>query len=151
MRLKLLRLCSKPDWSAGVLIRCDLQTPQMLCSTMEDGRRKVKIAGRTRIPAGTYTIRLRTEGGLTQKYQQKFPDIHQGMLWLQDVPGFEWVYLHVGNTHEDSEGCILVGESINYETGFQGESVSAYRNLYPLIANEILGGGEVEITIEDIA
>jgi hypothetical protein len=151
MRLHLLRVCTRPDWTSGVLIRADMAKPQFLCSTMEDGHKTVKVAGKTRIPAGTYKIKLRTEGDLTRKYQLKFPDIHKGMLWIQNVPGFEWVYLHVGNTAEDSEGCILVGNSINYETGFQGESVPAYKSLYTLVANEILTEGDAELTIEDVA
>lgn len=133
------------------MIRADLAKPQFLCGTMEDTQRAVKVAGKTRIPAGTYKIKLRTEGDLTKKYQLKFPDIHKGMLWLQNVPGFEWVYIHVGNTAEDSEGCILVGNSINWSTGLQGDSVAAYKNLYVLVAHEILNDGDVEITIEDVA
>lgn len=151
MRLHMLRVCTRKDWTAGVLTRGDVMPPQFLCSTMEDGRNAVKVAGHTRIPAGTYKVKLRNEGELTKKYQLKFPDIHRGMLWLQNVPGFDWVYLHIGNTAEDSEGCILVGNSINYETGFQGDSVPAYKSLYTLVSNQILNEDDVEITIEDVA
>lgn len=151
MRLHLLRVCTRPEWTAGVIIRADVAKPQWLCASMEDGHKDVKVKGKTRIPAGTYKIKLRNEGTLTQKYTQKFPDIHKGMLWIQNVPGFEYIYIHLGNTSQDSEGCILVGNSINYDTGFQGDSVAAYRSLYTLLANEILTEGDVEITIEDVA
>jgi hypothetical protein len=151
MRLHLLRICTREDWTAGTINRADLPKPRFLCATMEDGHRDVKVPGKTRIPAGTYKVKLRNEGTLTQKYAQKFPDIHKGMMWLQNVPGFEYVYLHVGNTAEDSEGCILVGNSINFDSGFQGESVPAYRSLYTLVSSEILNGGDVEIHIEDVA
>lgn len=151
MRLKLLRICTRPEWTSGVLIRQDVTPPRFLCGTMEDTFRPLKVKGKTRIPAGTYKIKLRNEGTLTQKYAQKFPDIHKGMLWLQNVPGFEYIYIHLGNTAEDSEGCILVGNSVNWESGFQGESVAAYKSLYTLLATQILSEDDVEITIEDVA
>lgn len=151
MRLKLPRICTRDEWTAGALIRTDVPRPQFLCATMEDTYRQVKVKAKTRIPAGTYKVKLRNEGTLTQKYALKFPDIHKGMLWLKDVPGFEYIYLHIGNDHEDSEGCILVGHTINYTTGFLGESVPAYKSLYTLVANQILNEDDVEITIEDVA
>lgn len=151
MRLRLLRICTRDEWTAGVLIREDVSPPHMLCGTMEDTYRQVKVKGRTRIPAGTYKIKLRNEGTLTQKYAQKFPDIHRGMLWLQNVPGFEYIYIHLGNTADDSEGCILLGSSVNYITGFQGESVPAYRDVYTLLSNQILAEDDVELTIQDVA
>ena len=151
MRLHMLRVCTREKWTAGAMIRADVHPPRFLCGTMEDGHKDVKVRGHTRIPAGTYKIKLRNEGTLTQKYQQKFPDIHKGMLWLQNVPGFEYIYIHLGNTHEDSEGCILVGNSVNWDTGFQGDSVAAYRSLYSLVANQILNEDDVVIQIEDVA
>ena len=80
------------------------------CFGLEDEARAVKIDGETRIPAGTYPIKLRTAGNIHPKYQAKFPDIHKGMLWLQDVPGFEWIYFHIGNTDEHTAGCILLAQ-----------------------------------------
>ena len=77
--------------------------------TVEDEHRDVKVAGETRIPAGTYEIKVRPEGGMHQRYTEKFGDRHRGMIWLQDVPGFEWIYIHIGNTADHSSGCILVG------------------------------------------
>jgi hypothetical protein len=151
MRLELLRICTRPEWTAGVLVRKDVNPPRFLCATMEDTYREVKVKARTRIPAGTYRVKLRNEGNLTRKYADKFPDIHRGMLWLQNVPNFEYIYIHLGNTAEDSEGCILVGNTLNFETGFQGETVPAYKSLYTLVANQILNEDDVEITIKDIA
>lgn len=151
MELKLLRICSRDDWTGGVLHRVDLKKPEFLCATLEDERRDVKVPGETRIPAGRYEILLRHEGGLTEKYQAKFPDMHKGMLWLQGVPGFDWIYIHVGNTANDSEGCILVGNTLDLKHGMLGESVNAYKHIYPLLSQELLHGNQVFITIEDVA
>lgn len=80
------------------------------CFGLEDERRSVKVDGETRIPAGLYPVKLRTEGGIHPRYAKNFPDIHKGMLWLQDVPGFEWIYIHIGNKDEHTAGCILVAQ-----------------------------------------
>lgn len=77
--------------------------------TCEDEYREEKVSGETRIPAGAYEIKLRTAGGMHKRYTEKFGERHHGMLWLQDVPGFEWIYIHPGNTPAHSHGCILVG------------------------------------------
>ena len=76
--------------------------------TCEDEYREVKVPGKTRIPEGTYKVLLRDEGGMTKRYAEKLA-WHKGMLHLQDVEGFEWVYIHIGNTDDHTSGCILVG------------------------------------------
>jgi len=83
---------------------------RLACYTIEDTQRAVKVDGQTRIPSGTYQILLRDEGGMTKRYRNRFGDMHRGMLHLQDVPEFSWVYLHVGNTEDDSLGCLIVGD-----------------------------------------
>lgn len=102
------------------------------CYTCEDEIRGIKVPGETAIPEGTYRIKLRTEGGMHGKYAKRYP-FHRGMLWLQDVPGFNWIYIHTGNTDKHTEGCILVGtgktEPSPGEFGVSG-SRDAYERLY---------------------
>ena len=115
--------------------------------TLEDPKRDHKVWGETRIPAGRYELKLRTEGGMTQRYKHRFPDMHQGMIWLQDVPFFEWVYIHIGNTPEDTEGCILVG--MDRGKDFIGHSRNAYQLLYPAIVHKINSPRGCYLTIRD--
>lgn len=115
--------------------------------TLEDINRDVKVIGKTRIPAGTYDVKLRTEGGMHEKYLALYPE-HRGMLWLQAVPGFEWVYLHVGNTPENTDGCVLLGDSAQ-AMGRVSDSVLAYRRVYALVSNAILAGEPTSITVKD--
>jgi len=118
------------------------------CFTLEDTYREEKIDGKTRIPEGEYAVKLRTAGGMTKKYEKKYGGIHKGMLWLQDVEGFEWVYVHTGNKATHTDGCVLVGNSCNTSNGQTiGGSVAAYKKLYPRIAEAIESGEEVTITI----
>ena len=114
-----------------------------------------KVYGETRIPAGTYKLKLRTEGGYNKKYSKRFPGIHRGMLHVTDVPGFEYILIHCGNTDEHTAGCLLVGDTqennqIN-NNGFIGKSANAYKRIYPKIAQAILDNNEVFITYKNIA
>ena len=152
MKLELLRISSQKDSTNGILF--DITDGRdFLCYTLEDEARDSKIYQETRIPAGTYNITLRTEGGFHQRYSKKFPDIHQGMLWLIDVPGFEYILIHIGNTDEDTAGCILVAdgqwENISRKDGFIPSSTTAYKRIYPKIAVALVGGEEVSISIID--
>ncbi len=130
------------DFSLGTLF-VDMKLD---CFTLEDEKRTVKVWGETRIPDGTYTIKLRTVGGMHTKYSKQYP-WHKGMLWLQDVPGFEYVYIHVGNTDDDTAGCILVGDTVNIH-GRLLESKPAYERLYKLIIAAMGRGEAVTINIQ---
>ena len=78
--------------------------------TLEDTFRSEKIAGKTRIPAGTYQISfLRQDTPLTKEYRQRFSWFTYH-LELNNVPNFSNIYIHIGNTHANTEGCILVAD-----------------------------------------
>lgn len=79
------------------------------CFTLEDEHRDVKVVGETRIPAGVYKVELKNNGLFHARYSSKFPTFHQGMLQLVDVPNFTDILIHIGNTDDDTSGCILVG------------------------------------------
>lgn len=117
------------------------------CFTLEDPPHAVKVAGITGIPAGQYAIKLRTEGRLHEEYAARFPE-HRGMLWLQNVPNFEWIYLHAGNTPENTDGCPLLGDTLR-AAGRVDDSVQAYRRVYGVVSNAILAGEPVTIDVEN--
>ena len=154
MKLEVLRFSSDSDSTLGVLFDTTNER-KFLCFTLEDEFREIKISGETRIPAGTYNVTLRTEGGFNQRYNDKFgTDFNKGMLWVRDVPGFEYILIHIGNTDDNTEGCLLVGDSQNQnitENGFIGASTDAYKRIYPPIADVLVNGGQVTITYKDYA
>lgn len=117
--------------------------------TLEDEKRDVKVRGEARIPAGRYRILPRMEGGMVQRYRKRFR-WHRGMLWLQDVPGFDWIYYHVGNFDSDTEGCILVGSRAVTTPGRMAllESVPAYETFYKAVI-DAAEAGELWTTIID--
>ena len=127
---------------------------RFLCFTLEDEGRTRKVKGETRVPAGTYELKLRTVGGFHEKYKAQFGAMHQGMLWLQNVPNFEFVLIHMGNTDADTAGCLLVGNTATQNAtgrGVVGESRAAYRRIYPPIAAALAAGQKVHIEIIDRA
>lgn len=122
---------------------------QFECFTLEDPVREKKKRGVTAIPAGTYDIKLRSEGSMIKRYQAKFGETdHPGMLWLQDVPNFKWVYIHIGNTPDNTEGCILVAKTYDArQEDVVGVSTKAYKDLYPKILQALQGEDPVIIEI----
>ena len=152
MKLEVLRFSSQADSTSGLLFDVT-NGRKFLCYTLEDEKRDDKISGETRVPSGSYRVTLRTEGGFHQRYAHRFQDIHKGMLWVRDVPGFEYVLIHCGNTDEHTSGCLLVGESqesnLKKPDGFIGRSTQAYFDVYPLVSEALEQGEEVTITYID--
>ena len=150
MKLKLYRISSEADSTSGILMIND----KFECYTLEDEQRQVKVMHETAIPLGIYEIQLRTVGGFHSKYIKRFGDMHKGMLELQDVPNFQYILIHCGNTDEHTSGCILVGDSqennIVKKDGFIGSSTQAYKRIYPKIASALINNEKVTIEIVDL-
>jgi len=119
------------------------------CCGLEDGHRDVKVKKETRIPAGiVYKIEVRTVGGFHKRYSDKFPSFHQGMLWIKDVPEFEYILIHIGNYIRNTEGCYLVGTTpIMGDPLSIGSSTKAYKRFYKKVIGAALAGN---LTIEFI-
>ena len=94
----------------------------------------VKIPGRTAIPRGGYRIIL--------DWSDRFKCL---MFLLVDVPGFTGVRIHAGNTDENTDGCLLTGQT--KEEDFVGQSVAALKNLSMKILSAMLRGESVWIEI----
>ena len=99
--------------------------------TLEDAIRDVKINGETAIPYGTYKVIV----NFSQKFQRELP-------LLLNVPGFDGIRIHPGNTDHDTEGCILVG--LEFKGGdFIGDS----RKAFSLVFERIKESRETELEI----
>jgi len=114
------------------------------CYTLEDEFREVKKRGDTRIPKGTYKVGKRFS-------PSKSPKTGHDMLWIKDVPGFQYILIHTGNTEDDTEGCLIVGTRIGKLNGKRAvlDSKVAYNKIYPIISDAIDRGEEVEIIYMD--
>ena len=156
MKLEVLRISSQEDSTNGILYKVNTDgSREFLAYTLEDEDRDEKVMHETRIPSGTYRVTLRTTGGFNNKYEKRFKDIHKGMLWVRDVPNFQYILIHCGNTDEHTSGCLLVGttqtSNKQAKNGFIGRSTQAYFDVYPPIAEAIESGENVSITYIDYA
>ena len=154
MKLEVLRVSSQDDSTSGILFDVVNGKRKFLCYTLEDEQRDVKVWGETRIPAGEYKLSLRKEGGFHTRYEQRYGADDYGMLWLQDVPGFEYILIHTGNTDEHTSGCLIVGDTqqdldVNFN-GMVGSSKNAYMKLYEKVAKQLLIGNKVTIEYSKI-
>ena len=128
-----------------------LYTPdrEFLGFVIEDGARPKKIKGRTRIPGGTYRLRKRTWGRFYDRYRSVFG--HGWVPELEDVPLFADILIHIGNTIEDTRGCLLINSGciFNFEQRvWEGRnSRAAYLNLYDYL-DELIDKYEVFIEIK---
>ena len=133
MKLRVERLWKKPAYTVGRLF----VDGKFFCNTLEDTVRDLsnekKVYGKTAIPYGEYKV--------VYNWSPKFG---RNLPRLLNVPAFEGILIHPGNTADDSAGCILVGR--NTEVGRLTESRYTSGKLNVLI-EDVQRGGE-SITIE---
>ena len=149
MKINLVRTQMGKDATNGLLFINGI----FECYTLEDQYQAKKVYGETCVPEGTYEITLRTVGGFHEHYKKKY-SWHKGMLWIRNIPEFEYVLFHLGNTDENTAGCVLVGNTQQdldvSKDGFIGSSGDAYKNFYPKVAKELLQGNKVTLEITQI-
>ena len=134
MKLKVERLWKKPGYTVGRLY----VDGKFFCNTLEDTVRDLnrvgKIPGKTAIPYGEYKVVF----NWSPKFGRNLPR-------LLNVPAFEGILIHPGNTADDSSGCILVGK--NTEVGRLTESRYTSDKLNVLVEDAQRKGESITIEI----
>lgn len=135
MELTLNRIARKATYTIGHLYI----DGKYFCDTIEDKDRglsqeypvtvnkNMKRRGVTAIPVGRYRI---TMDVVSPKFSLKTAYQFCGgkLPRLINVPAFDGVLIHIGNTANDTEGCILVGE--NKLVGKVLNSTATFKRLY---------------------
>ncbi len=137
IRWVLKRYAENSDATIGILHRVD----KPLAFTLEDQRQAVKVKNETRIPSGEYTLTERKFGGFYERYKRRCSWHYGGVVEISGVPGCTDILIHVGNTDDDTSGCILLGNSANISSYTISYSVACYKEIYPLLIEDIRGGG----------
>ena len=116
------------------------------CYTLEDKDRgllstmplfmlqNMKIMGATAIPYGTYRV------AITDSARFKCP-----MPEIMNVPQFDGIRIHSGNTDKDTAGCVLLGKIADHD--FIGQSKIAFGEFFPLIEAALANNGTCTIEI----
>ena len=129
MKLQLKRIALQDTYTIGKLYI----DGEYFCDTIEDKVRdlnkngvfdngEVKVKGKTAIPYGQYEI--------AWAYSQRFKRYTPRLL---NVNSFDGVLIHAGNTAQDTEGCIILGQ--NKVKGKVINSREFVNKLYPIIKN----------------
>lgn len=150
MELRLQRIARRDTYTIGRLYIDGIR----FCDTIEDKDRglrqtdslavikRVKVQNETAIPAGRYRVTLGVKSPrLSSKAAYSFCNGY--VPRLINVPGFDGILIHIGNTARDSAGCILVGE--NKQVGMVMNSTATFHRLYDRLK---AAKGEIYITIE---
>ena len=124
MKLEVIRHAFKPTYTIGKLYI----DGKYFCDTLEDVVRK----GPKAIPAGTYEVIL----NVSPRFGKVLPR-------LLNVPGFDGILIHAGNTSKDTSGCILVGQ--NKEVGKVINSQATMKRLMEVLQSH---KGEITITVK---
>lgn len=123
MKLKLTRIFKAETYTIGRLYI----DGEFFCDVLEDKVRDLskedKVWGQTAIPSGTYKIVI--------TYSNRFK---RDLPLLLNVPYFEGIRIHPGNSSVDTHGCLLTG--INSEKGKVTQSRITFDRLFTKIKNE---------------
>ena len=148
LEMRLLRYSDDGQTTVGLLYLAD----QFYCYTLEDTFHKVKVPGETRIPAGTYEVKFMPHvTPLTEKYRTRYPEWFTFHLHLQNVPNFTGIYIHNGGTFKDTEGCILVSDSLTMsdEATFLSNSRNTFKMLYQHLSTLLNQQKRIIIKVQD--
>lgn len=138
--IELKRIARKETYTIGKMY----VNGAFFCDTLEDRDRfhfgEKKVKGATAIPAGRYRVDLNTK---SPRFGGKafYKEVCDGFLpRLVNVPHFDGVLIHCGNTEADTEGCILVGK--NSVVGKVLNSRFTFANLMTRYLNKARETGE---------
>ena len=138
MELRLKRIARKETYTIGRLY----VDGKYVCDTIEDRDRglsqslpvSVNVAkkrkGMTAIPAGRYRVTLDVKSPRFSKFKS-YAWCDGYLPRLINVPAFDGILIHAGNTAANTDGCLLVGE--NKVVGKVLNSMDTLKRLYAIL------------------
>lgn len=145
MELLLLRNRFYPTHTIGQLYL----DGNYFCFVLEDVVREIpgqpvekwKVQDETAIPEGRYKVTLQDSG----RFGPNTPT-------LNNVPGFQYIRMHSGNTDKDTDGCLILGYKLDSNNCIQiGTTRPAVADLKGRIQQALNDGKEVWITVKNIS
>ena len=155
MELRLKRIARKETYTIGRLY----VDGKYVCDTIEDRDRglsqslpvSVNIAkkrkGMTAIPTGRYRVTLDVKSPRFSKFKS-YAWCDGYLPRLINVPAFDGILIHAGNTAANTDGCLLVGENKVGENKVVGKvlnSMDTLKRLYEILKS---AKDSIYITVE---
>lgn len=132
---------------------------------VEDEKRDIKVHGETRIDNGIYKMSMRvspkfskeyyrdSEGNLLRAKYRKTDEqkaryhVQHELLWVLDVPKFDYILWHWGNLDDNTDGCYCVGTAKCVFGNQKGVTASRnkYEEIYPELWRAVMKGN---VTVE---
>ena len=142
MKLTVMRCSSQGGATIGKLFIDSV----FACYTLEDEIREVlgqpvaqwKVKGATAIPAGAYRVSL-----------ENSPRFGPDTLTINDVPGFDYIRMHAGNSPADTEGCLVLGMRATAVSIVGGTSRPAVAMVTRVVRQALARGETVQIHIDN--
>ena len=129
MNLRVLRLETDENRTIGLLTIDN----RFECYSLEDSA----YVGKGCIPHGIYRVAITP----SQRFGRRLP-------LLLNVPGFEGVRIHPGNTEKDTSGCILLGRSRSHDAVIESGTAVALAQMQ--IQRAIDAEQEVWCSVENL-
>lgn len=153
MEITLRRIALRDTYTIGRLYI----NSRYFCDTCEDVVRDLnkdgdlndvgegKVYAKTAIPYGRYEITMKVK---SPKFSQKAAYNWCGgyLPRLLNVPHFEGILIHAGNSADSSAGCLIVGE--NKIKGQVINSMATLKKLVPILKRASDSGEKIWISIE---
>lgn len=146
--LELIRYSTQKNSTIGALLLITPYGKHFICHVLEDTFKYDKVHGETRIPSGIYKLGLRKTGGVNAQYKDRYKEKHHGMIEIKNVPNFEHILIHCGNTPDHTKGCLIVGDTCEQnitKNGYVGNSRGCYERIYPLIVKGLTTESYIKI------
>lgn len=116
-----------------IIISQGKEVPVFQGYVLEDQFQLTKIPKETRIPAGIYNVDIqKAETPKTLAYRQRYPWF-KNHLEIKNVKDFVGVYIHIGNSDEDTDGCLLLGDNADNNVigpGSISNSTACFKRFY---------------------
>jgi len=116
-----------------IIISAGKEVPVFQGYTLEDQFQLTKVPKETRIPAGIYNVDIqKTETPKTLQYRAKYPWF-KNHLEIKNVKDFVGVYIHIGNSDADTDGCLLLGDNADNNVigpGSISNSTACFKRFY---------------------
>ena len=120
--VRITRVATNPDYGTFGAMTVD---GLPMCVTLEDYKRS-NASNISCIPAGQYVCK---------RYSSSR---HPNTFEVTSVEGRSFILFHIGNTHKDTEGCILLGTNYGYLYGGNAilNSTGAFESFMEIMRGE---------------